>query len=273
MAIELPEAVTLARQMNDELAGKMIERAQLSDACASLIKQGFINLHTVSVAKGIVESVTSKGKWIYVQLEPDMTLLFALETGGKLLYHASGESWPAQFHLRLDLSDGSALTEHIVGWGWAKAVKQAELELQKYPGKLGLSPVGEEFTFRRFCDLLDQASKKNIKYVLLQQDQIAGIGNGYAQEILFKAKIHPARKVADIDRKERLALHRTIKQVIRKAVRLGGRASEYDLYGNPGRYKPVLGAEMRGKPCPVCGAAIEKVAVGSASYVCPSCQT
>lgn len=274
MAVELPEALTLAGQMNEELKGKVIERAHLSDECGSLIRQGFMNLHEVSVAEKTIGSVTSQGKWIFVRLEPDMYLLLALETGGKVLYHPGEDSLPDKYHVRLDFADGSSLTVRILGWGFAKAVKEDEMASQSYPGKLGVSPVDDkEFTFQRFCNILERGGKKSIKQVLLDQRSIAGIGNGYAQDILFKARIHPQRKAVGVSENERIDLYYAIRETLNEAIRLGGREREHDLYDNPGGYRPILGAHMRGKPCPECGTAIEKLSVrGSSSYICPSCQ-
>ena len=274
MAVELPEALRLARQLNEALAGKRIDRAHLAEKCASLIRQGFINLHQVSVEGKRIESVTATGKWIYVRLQPDMLLLFALETGGRLLFHSSEASLPDKFHVRLDFDDGTFLTEQIVGWGWAKAVRENELALHRYPGKQGISPVDEtEFTPQAFDGILQQHGGRNLKHVLLDQASIAGIGNGYLQDILFRARLHPKKKASDLEPRERFALHRAIREIMAEAIHLRGRDTEVDLHGNPGGYRAVLDRHMKGQPCPRCGAAIEKLNVsGSSCYVCPVCQ-
>jgi formamidopyrimidine-DNA glycosylase len=274
MALELPEALSLARQMDEALSGKRIDRVHLAEKCASLILQGFMNLHQVSLTGKRIESVISQGKWIHVRLQPDTILLFALETGGKLLFHASEASLPEKFHVRLDFDDGTFLTEQIVGWGWARAVRADKLAVHRYPGVQGLSPVDEtEFTLQALNKILEQHGGKNLKRVLLDQASIAGIGNGYLQDILFGARLHPKRKAAGLDSGERMALYRAIREILAEAIRLRGRDTEVDLYGNPGGYKAVLDRHMKGQPCPGCGAAIEKLNVsGSSCYVCPACQ-
>jgi formamidopyrimidine-DNA glycosylase len=274
MAIELPEARTLATQMNEVLPGKVIARLHVSDECASLIRQGFVNVRPADVTGKVIGAVTSQGKWIFLKLEPDAYLLFALETGGKILFHRSPQSVPERLNLRFDLSDGSALSVRIVGWGFAKAVLERELKAQRYPGHLGLSPLdAEEFTPARFSALLDETPKQVIKQVLTDQRRIAGIGNGYAQEILFQARIHPKRRVADLTEGDKKRLYDTIREVLSEALRLGGRDSECDVYDVAGRYRPALAARAEGKPCPRCGTPIEKLRVlGGASYVCPNCQ-
>lgn len=273
MAVELPEALKLATQMNDELVGKTIARVHLRD-CDSLVRQGFVNLHEVDVANKTISSVAAKGKWILVKLEPDMYLLCALETGGKILYHPDEASSPDKYNVRFDFADGSFLTERIVGWGWAKAVREDELESHRYPGKIGVSPVDSEaFSFQRFCDIFDGYGKKAVKYILLRHEEIAGIGNGYLQDILFRAKVHPKRKAGEMSEEERMLLYTAIVETLNEAVRLGGRDTEYDLFGNPGGYRAMLGKHMKRQPCPECGTLIEKLSVlGSSCYVCPSCQ-
>jgi formamidopyrimidine-DNA glycosylase len=151
---------------------------------------------------------------------------------------------------------------------------QGELEAQRYPGKLGLSPVDEkEFSYQNFCAVLEQGGNKIVKYVLMEQTKIAGIGNGYLQDILFRAKLHPKRKVADLSKTERKTLYNAIRKTLNEAVRRGGGEFEVDLYDQPGRYKRLVGEHMKGKPCPACGTTIEKLSVlGGSVYVCPSCQ-
>ncbi len=276
VGIELPEALILARQMNKELKGKIIGRAHLKDY-ASLLRMGFINLEPddfeARLIKKSIDSVTAKGKWIFVKLKPDMHFLLG-EMMGKVLYHSSQNTIPDKYHLRLDFTDNTHLTVRVSFYGFILAVTDNELKKRKYPGNLGLSPIDDkEFTFQAFNDILEESSTKMIKAVLLNQWKIAGIGNGYLQDILFKVKIHPKRKVIDISEKERIDLHNAIKETLNEAIQLGGRETEYDLYNNPGGYKPILDAHMKGKPCPKCGTVIEKLNVlGSSSYICPSCQ-
>lgn len=274
MAIELPEAVNLAKQMNHELSGKTIKHMHLTDDCASLIGQGFVNLDKKDLDSHKIVSVSSKGKWIFIKLEPPTYLLFALETGGKILYHKSGESLPDKFHVKLDFGDDTFLTVRILGWGFAKALTEDELEATKYPGKLGLSPIDDsEFTLESFSGILDEGGANIIKKVLLDQWKIAGIGNGYCQDILFRARVHPKRKANDLNARERKTLYSTIKDVLNEAVRLGGSDSERDLYDHQGGYRRLMGEGTKGKPCPKCRTPVEKISLlGSSCYICPSCQ-
>ncbi len=274
MAFELPEATTVAGQMDSELRGKRIEKVTLDADSTSLANQGFIQLEASTLEGREIRSVSAKGKWIYVHLSGDWVLLLALETGGRFLYHNPSQVPPAKYHLQVRLVDGSAFTEQIVGWGWAKAMPEGQAELERYPGRLGLSPLVEaEFTLPALSAVLDRGAKKNLKLVLLQQDQIAGIGNGYLQDILYRARLHPKRKAGSLTPGERQALYDAIRLTLQDAVQCGGSEFEVDLYGKPGRYHRLMSEFQRGKPCPSCGTPVEKISVqGSACYICPACQ-
>jgi len=143
--------------------------------------------------------------------------------------------------------------------------------------KLRLTPISDEFTYERFEQLLEdyeEKDKKSIKYFMISGPGVLGIGNSYLQDILFRAKIHPKRLVADINDEECRGLHGAIRETMKKAIELGGRYDERDLYNNPGRYIRILDSKAKGNPCPACGTTIEKIQyLGGASYFCPGCQT
>ncbi|MBU7016418.1 MAG: Fpg/Nei family DNA glycosylase [Theionarchaea archaeon] len=266
MGVELPEVVTLARQMNVEIKGKTIEHLHIRDDW-ELIKTGAIILDE-SIIKKKIGQAYAKGKWVNVALEPGLYLLLAPEMGGRILVH---EKLPEDYHVRIDFVD-SCLTIRIQGWGFVRICKESEIDAYRYPGELGLSPLDEKFTYERFCEILG-APRTNIKSILLGQKKIAGIGNGYLQDILFRAKIHPKRKIAALNDDEKGNLYNATKDVLNEAIQCGGRNSEYDLYNSPGGYKSILNSRMKGKPCPVCETTIEKLTVqGSSSYICPFCQ-
>ncbi|MCL4562274.1 MAG: Fpg/Nei family DNA glycosylase [Chloroflexi bacterium] len=274
MAFELPEALTVARQMEAVLPGLTIQSVTLSPACDHLIRQGFINLDQIDLAGSTISGVAGRGKWIFTHLDTDVYFLIALETGGKVLYHPSGSPVPPKFHLRFDFTGGSSLTVFILGWGFAKAVPAVQLEQTRYPGRLGVSPLDPlEFTPQRLGEMLAAGGMKNCKGVLLDQWQLAGIGNGYLQDILYTAGIHPKRKTPSLSKEETGRLYGAIQAVLSEAVRLNGSRQECDLYGAPGGYARLMGEGMNGKPCPKCGTPIEKIGVqGSSCTICPSCQ-
>lgn len=155
MAIELPEANIIASQMDDVLRGKTITQANLCEECASLIKQGFIHIDPESLTGQRIEGVSSKGKWIFVHFFGGLYLLMALETGGSILFHAALEDLPEKYHLMLNFDNGNNLTVWITGWGFAKVVREEAIKSNRYPGKLGLSPLDDHaFTLQAFDNIL-----------------------------------------------------------------------------------------------------------------------
>jgi len=102
--------------MDNELKGKIIERAHLTDECASLIKMGFVYPSPreleASLTKKTVDSVWAKGKWIYLKLKPENYLLLG-ELTSRILYHRSGDPLPKKYHLKLDFADNTFLTVQI----------------------------------------------------------------------------------------------------------------------------------------------------------------
>ncbi len=276
--MELPETLKLAKQMNAELKGKIIDHAYLENY-ATLLKMRFIYPEPkdleARLLKKSIDSVRAGGKWVFVKLKPEMHLLLG-EISGKVLFHSSRDTVPDKYHLKLGFVDNTYLTVYIRFLGFILAVTDEELKKRAYPGDLGLSPVDDrEFTFENFNKILNSRSNENIKSLITTRgkENIAGIGNSYLQDILFKAKVHPKRKVKDLSGKERMDFYTAIRETLNEAIRLGGRETEYDLYNNPGGYRMIMGSHMKGKPCPECGSIIEKMSIaGSSSYICPSCQ-
>jgi formamidopyrimidine-DNA glycosylase len=275
MGLELPEILTLAEQMNKEIKGKKIKNAILKNY-DSLLRMGFIKPKPkeleARLVKKSIDTILGEGKWLFVHLKPEMQLVLG-EILGKILFHKSKDTTPPKYNLLLEFEDNTYLTVIINFYGFIMAVNDNELMQLRYPGKLGISPLDKKFTFQKFNDILEKSGKAIVKAVLLDQRKIAGIGNSYLQDILFRAKLHPKRNVSDISIGERKVLFNTIKKTLKEALRLGGRNNEFDLYNEPGGYKPILDKNIKGKPCPECGKKVEKLNVlGSACYACQSCQ-
>lgn len=103
---------------------------------------------------------------------------------------------------------------------------------------------------------------------------IPGLGNAIAQDILFRARIHPRHSIADLTAEQRRSLYDAIVERVREIIEKGGRYDEYDLYGNRGGYVRIMDSQTLGRPCPSCGGEIEKIHyLGGACYLCPRCQT
>lgn len=262
--------MTLARQMNQVLPGRRIAAAHWGD-CASLIRQGFVNLHTCPLEGLTITGATSRGKWIILSLEPALCLLTALETSGKIRYHPAEDLPSGPQNLRLDLDDGGCLAFRIVGWGFLQGAAPERLAEHYYLGAQGPSPL--DLTAAALAQILGECPRKPVKQLLLDQSRVAGIGNGYFQEILWRARIHPTRRAGDLSAAQIQALHTAMTETLAEAVRLGG--ADVDLFGAQGGFAKRLGAHALGRPCPQCGPGrIDRIGLlGSRTYYCATCQT
>ena len=139
-------------------------------------------------------------------------------------------------------------------------------------GKLG--PNAIDLSLEEFRALL-KGRRGAIKAFLLDQDRIAGIGNVYIQDPLFKARLHPLRPIQTLSDEEVAALWRAIRETLQESIDAGGAPFEVNLYWQKGGWNAsFLVGHREGQPCPACGTAVEKIKTGStSSYICPSCQS
>lgn len=269
---ELPEVTNLARQMDRELRGKRVAEVDVvQPRCLNVPPKEFGRL----LVHAQVTRVTSRGKWVFIQLEPGITFLLNLGMGGEALFHPKGEPLPGNHQSAILFEDGCAFSQHFWWFGYVHAVKTAELASHAMTATLGLDPLDDaEFTLNAFEKMLEEKKRSAIKTVLMDQKNIAGIGNVYIQDILFAAGLHPLRRSADVTASERRVLYAAIRSQLGHALELGGLAFEKDLYNQPGRFKEFLVGYRQGKPCPVCGTLVQKIRTGStASFICLHCQT
>ena len=279
MSIELPEAKILAEQMQKELQGKRIKTYHLQNY-ERLQKIGFLNKDIKSfdqLVNGEVQSVISRGNTIRVKLNNGVNLILAPEYGGEIFYHISEVAIPENFHLRVDFSDGTALTVRLTSMGGIYVMKDDDL-MRSYMFKRDfnpdvLSPIDEEFTFERFSKLLSD-NNRALKPVLVGKDAVVvGLSNSAFQDIIYRARLHPKRKASELSTDERRALYDAIRHVLQERIRLNGKDQFLDFYGNQGGYTPAMGPSMKHQNCPVCGTPIEKLSVGGGYvFFCPKCQ-
>ena len=273
---ELPEYVTLAKQINETLTGKVIEQGSLGNTPHKFVWYNRTLGEFAALTRGkTVGKARAQGRWLFIALEPDYVLTFG-ECGGKVLFHPADSPIPKKYHLHLAFTDGSALTATTQMWGAMELYEQGQERNRQYVRDMRPTPVEPGFTLEYFSALLDelaQGEKRTAKGLLTQDQLIPGLGNSIAQDILFRAKLHPKHPIQDLDKAQRRLLHRTILKTVNEVIEKGGRNDEYDLYGHAGGYQRILDKNAAGRPCPKCGRKIEKIQyLGSACYFCPSCQ-
>lgn len=269
--LELPEVLTLSRQLDRELRGRTITAAGRGN---SPHKFAFFRPSPEELARAVtrrrIAAVRGDGKCILFELRPRALFCIA-EMDGRILFHRKGAELPARYQLLISFADGTALTATVGLWGFFGAGDGIPETLLSQAHTV--DPLGAEFTLARLNRLFAEYPRPNhpIKAFLINRPRLRGFGNGYMQEMLFRAGILPTRRVGSIEPEERKRLHRAIRQVLAQATRLGGSADSCDIYGQPGRYVKALGARV--KACTVCRTPIAKRSfLGGATYYCPRCQ-
>jgi formamidopyrimidine-DNA glycosylase len=269
---ELPEITVISKQMNKEISGKLIV-----DIEAKQPKNLNISVREfMKIAKGkTVDSVSSKGKWVFIKLNPTHYMLINLGMNADLLYFTPNQKLPEKYQFKLTFADKTGFTIQFQWFGYIHLVTEKNLNKHRLTGNLGISPLNEGFTLEHFRKLLSN-KKAGIKGFLLDQKNIAGIGNVYIQDALFKAELHPNRKISSLSEKEIKSLYDAIQDVLIHSINLGGLAYEKDFYRQKGKFtiNEFLVGYKTGKLCPACNTPIEKVKTGStSSYICPRCPT
>jgi formamidopyrimidine-DNA glycosylase len=273
---ELPEVITLARQINETLQGKTIREGRLGNSPHKFVWYNRKPEEFTRLSQGkTIGKAYARGRWLFTPLEPGYILVFG-ECGGKITFHPAGMKLPEKYHLHLAFEDGSALTTLTQMWGAMELFVAGEEKERKYIKDMRATPVDPEFTFNYFSGFIDellQGEKRSVKSLLTQDQLIPGLGNAIAQDILFRARMHPRRALADLTPGQRRDLFTAIKDTVHEAIEKGGRNDENDLYGHPGGYVRIMDSHAAGKPCPECGRTVEKIQyLGGACYFCPNCQ-
>jgi formamidopyrimidine-DNA glycosylase len=273
---ELPELITLARQFNETLRGKVIREGTLGNSPHKFVWYNRTPDEFTRLTQGkILGEAYVKGRWLFTPLDPGYMLVLG-ECGGRILYHPARMKLPDKYHLCLKFEDESALTTMTQMWGAMELFDSGQEKQRKYVKDMRTTPVDPEFTFDYFSFLIDEllkGEKRSVKSLLTQDQLIPGLGNAIAQDIMFHARLHPRRSLADLTPGHRRDLYSAITETVREAIDKGGRNDETTLFGKPGGYTRIMDSTAAGKPCPECGHTVEKMQyLGGACTICPNCQ-
>ena len=270
---ELPEVETVARGLRASLIGSTIVGVEVRWA-RSVIPPYPARFMRRLTGQSVTD-VGRRGKWVVIALSGGDALLVHLRMTGRLVLE-SGAACLDDRHLRvlLFLSGGRRLH-------FSDQRKFGRMVLTAKPqevlGGLGPEPLAEDFTPERLVDMLARR-RGRIKPLLLNQRFLAGLGNIYTDEALWRAGIHPLRPANTLTPIEVRRLHRAIQSVTRAAIASGGTTLPDRSYrqadGRSGEFAARLAVYGRvGQPCPRCGTAIERITVGQrGTHLCPYCQ-
>jgi formamidopyrimidine-DNA glycosylase len=272
--IELPEAVSLARQLTKTVKGKKIR-----SAVAGYSPHKFAWYHQDPkdydgrLRGKIAGEAASYGGQVELQAG-DARLLFS--DGVNLRFHDKGEKRPVKHQLLIEFEDGTAISGSVQMYGGLSCFIEGEYDNKYYKtAQEKPSPLSKGFDEAYFNKLISDpdVQKLSAKALLATEQRIPGLGNGVLQDILFNAGINPKRKTAELNNQERMKLFRSVKNTLKEMADGGGRDTEKDIYGNPGGYQTKLSSLTLDQPCPVCGGIITKHAyMGGSVYFCGGCQ-
>jgi len=269
---ELPEVEVIRRDLLPHVQGRRIQSAKITEPRLTR-RRGTPHGVESALFGRRVRALRRRGKFFIFDLGQD-SLVVRLGMTGQLLWSENDEEFrPDQYtHAHLVLSGGGTLYYRDIRKFGEMFILPTE-SVERVLG-VGVEPLEAEFTLETLRDLC-QASTK-IKGVLLNQRKIAGIGNIYADEALFRARVRPTRRAASLRLDEIRALRRAIRQVLEAGIRhRGSSISNYrDARGQPGRFVALHRVYHRhGEPCFRCGTSIRRIVLGQRStHFCPTCQ-
>jgi formamidopyrimidine-DNA glycosylase len=255
---ELPEVETIRREIAPVITGRC-----LSGVSGSRPTIDPEDLYRGVDFKGKCVSGTSRhGKYLFAGLGSGSGLVIHFGMTGDLRYLGPGDPDPPYCRAHILFLDGSRLA-FTDPRRFARIVHSPGLE--DFIAAKGLGPDALALTRQEAREMV-RSSRRGVKLLLLDQHRVAGIGNIYADEILFQSRIHPQRETVTITRQEADGLHQAIHSVLETAVRL---SADMDRY--PDEW--LIPRRASGKTCPACGGDIDRVMIaGRYSYFCPSCQ-
>jgi formamidopyrimidine-DNA glycosylase len=274
---ELPEVESLRRLLSESAHARTIVSARISEPrLRRLVATDLVD----AIAGRQITGIRRRAKYLLIDLSGAMTLLVHLGMSGSLTHRGhdfrDDEFDPAHDHLRFELDDATALVYNDPRrFGLMKLVASSELDRTQELGELGPEPLEEDFNANYLFENT-RGRKAAIKNLLMDQKLVAGIGNIYACEILFAARVRPGRAGARITRAEAGRITAYTKKILAQAIGSGGTTfrSYRDSRGQPGRFVSRLKVYGRdGEKCYKCGAAIKLKVLGQrSSFYCPSCQ-
>ena len=298
---ELPEVETIRRGLAARLVGLKITKTSVLESKSWQVTDNLMN----AIENHAVVAVNRRAKLLMLDLDSDFSLLCHLKMTGQMIYRneadksedfAAGHPTDSFVHelpdrstrVILEFSDGSHLFFNDQRkFGWLKLVKTAEIVKESFVA--GLGPEIVDFTQAQIPEKIDKATMTEllartkrhqnapIKAVILDQKVVSGIGNIYADEGLWSAKIHPATRVKMLKDSDLRRLYEAVREVMTRSIDSGGStmATYVRADGSKGNYLELFANVFRreGQACPRCGSEIIKTKVaGRGTHICPKCQ-
>lgn len=280
---ELPEVETIVRGLRRLVSGKRIARFESLWERVTEPERAEVVARRVVGAR--IVAARRRGKFAILELDTGEALVVSLRMTGRLLFRAAGAKEDPFLRARISFSGGDELRfTDVRKFGRIRAVPATSIANGDGPQpktgplheRLGPEPLARSFTIERFASLLRSRPRSRLKPLLLDQAFVAGMGNIYANEALFRARLHPLRTAGSLRRREIEGLHGAIQDTLRYAIRRRGASiDDYrDARGRRGRmHREFVVHGREDEPCLRCGSPIRKTWVGGrGTYWCARCQ-
>jgi formamidopyrimidine-DNA glycosylase len=259
---ELPDVELVARRLRRSVARRRVTRVAIRDR--SVVRSPAPRLFARLLRGRRIRTVGRRGKYLLVHLGGGLVMVGHLRMTGDFVVVPRRD--PIHPHTRLVLGLGPRDIRFVDQRRFGHVDLIAAGELETFPGlrALGVEPLTPAFSLDRLRALIDRR-RGGLKAFLLRQDLIAGIGNLYADEILFQARLHPSRSLRNLRPAQVRALHRSIRGALRRGIA-----------SLSGRGRPIgdfVEAREKGGTCPRCGGPLRVATIGGrTTYYCPRCQ-
>ena len=269
---ELPEVETVRRGLEKLILGKKISSVEIR--YPKMIKTDLDQFQKELPGQEI-QSMGRRGKYLIFYLT-DKVLISHLRMEGKYFYYPDQVPERKHAHVLIHFEDGGTLVyEDVRKFGTMELLAPELLDAYFVSKKLGPEPTEQDFDLEIFRGALKK-SKKPIKSHLLDQTLVAGLGNIYVDEVLWRAKVHPASPSQSLTRAEATAIHEQTIEVLGQAVEKGGSTirTYTNAFGEDGTMQDFHQVyDKTGEACSRCGAIIEKIQLGGrGTHFCPKCQ-
>lgn len=273
---ELPEAETIARGLHSAIAGSRVEevrvhRREVAEPSPAAFRRAMLRRR--------IESVGRRGKWIVAPLSSGSRWVTQLRMTGRFTWRDPSPLRPEphlSLSLQIDGPNGTGVLRFYDVRRFGRTRILSPAGWSELDGRLGVEPLSRGFTSAVLAELLSR-SRAPVKNVLLDQGRVAGIGNIYASEACWVARVDPRRPAFTLEREEVGRLHSAVRRVLRRAIRSRGTSfSDYrDVLGERGDFQNELAVYgFEGNPCPRCGRDIQRtVLAGRSTFYCERCQS
>ena len=268
---ELPEVETVKNTLKKLIIGKKITNVTVN--YSGIIEYPSFDDFCTSIVGEVINDISRRGKWLMFELD-NYYLLSHLRMEGRYFYKNSHDEHYKHEHVIFELDKKMELRYiDTRKFGKMHLIKKELINLRKPLSELGLEPfdmmLDSDYLIKKYCN-----KKLPIKTVLLDQSIIVGIGNIYADEILFLSKINPLKRAMDLKNDECNSIIENARNVLNQAIKAGGTTikSYESSEGVHGRFQTMLYVHGKEK-CQKCNQKIEKIRVGGrGTYYCPNCQ-